>query len=365
MLSTTTVDLLVWTALAVVGLRLTRTGDGRWWLAAGLVVGIGLENKWLVLLPCAGWLVGLLAVGPREVLRSRWLPVGVLVAAAVAAPAVIWQAAHGWPLLTLASGISGSDGPENRLLFVPLQLVQLSPVLVPVFVAGALRVWRDPDLRWARAAVLVYPMVAVAVLALGGKPYYALPPLLVLLAAGAQPTVAWLARGSAVRRTWTAVAAAVGIAMSAVIGLPTLPPDRLDPVLAINQEAGEQVGWPEFVRTVEVAWNVLPPSQRADAVIFTSNYGQAGAIDRYGPEHDLPGAWSGHMSYADWGPPPESATGALLVVGEAVGRFDGCYPLAVHRDPQGVDNDENGTVISRCPPPASWAAVWPSLRHGY
>lgn len=361
MLSTTTVDLLIWTALAVVGLRLTRTGDGRWWLAAGLVIGLGLQNKWLVLLPCAGWLVGLLAVGPREVLRSRWLPVGVLVAVVVAAPAVVWQAAHGWPLLTLASGISGSDGGENRLLFVPLQLVQLSPVLVPVFVAGALRVWRDPSLRWARAAVLVYPVVAVAVLVSGGKPYYALPPLLVLLAAGAQPTVEWVSRN----RIGAGVAAALGLAASLVIGLPTLPPSALGPVLAVNQEAGEQVGWPEFVRTVEVAWNVLPPSERDTAVIFTSNYGQAGAIDRYGPERDLPGAWSGHMSYADWGPPPESATGALLVVGEAVDRFDGCYPLAVHRTPDGVDNDENGTVISLCPPPASWAAVWPSLRHGY
>jgi 4-amino-4-deoxy-L-arabinose transferase-like glycosyltransferase len=365
MLSTTSVDLVVWTALAVVLLRLTRTGDGRWWLVAGLLAGIGLQNKWLVLLLCAGWAVALLAVGPRAVLRSPWLAAGALLALLVALPSLVWQATHGWPLLGLASGISDADGAENRILLVPLNLVQMSPVLVPVCVAGALRVWRDPDLRWARAAVLVYPVVLLATLVLGGKSYYALPPLIVLLAAGAQPTVEWLARGTPGRRTSAAVAATLGVAGSAVIGLPLLPPAALGPVLAVNQEAGEQVGWAEFVDTVAVAWYVLPPSERSDAVLLTSNYGQAGAIDRYGPERDLPTPYSGHMSYADWGPPPESATGPLIVVGGVAEAFPDCYPLAVHRAPDGVQNDEDGTVISRCPAPGSWAEVWPALRRGY
>ncbi|HZG91653.1 MAG TPA: glycosyltransferase family 39 protein [Pseudonocardia sp.] len=365
MLSTTTVDLVVWTAFAVVMLRLTRTGDPRWWLAAGAVAGVGLQNKWLLPLLCAGWAVALLAVGPRAVLRSGWLVAGLGVAAVLAAPAVVWQATNGWPLLTVASDISGSDGAENRLLFVPLQLVYLSPVLVPVLVAGALRVWRDPGLRWARAAVLVYPVVAVAVLVLGGKAYYAIPPLLVLLAAGAQPAVEWLARGTPGRRRSAAVAAVIGVTMSVLIGLPVLPPAQLGPVLAMNKEAGEQVGWPELVDTVAVAWRVVPPAERAGTVLFTSNYGQAGAIDRYGPERDLPAAHSGHMSYADWGPPPDTMTGSVLVVGAAVARFDGCYPLAVHRSPDGLDNEEDGTVISRCPAPDRWSAVWPELRHGY
>jgi 4-amino-4-deoxy-L-arabinose transferase-like glycosyltransferase len=364
MLSTTTVDLVVWTALAVVLLRLTRTGDGRWWVVAGLVAGVGLLNKWLVLLLCAGWAVALLAVGPRRVLRSGWLAVGAAVALAVAAPSLVWQAANGWPQLALASGISESDGLENRLLLVPMQLAYLSPVLVPTLVAGVRRVWREPGLRWARAAVLVYPVVAAVALVLGGKPYYVVPPAFVLVAAGAEPTVRWLA-GSAARRRWAAVAAAVGVAVSAVVGLPVLPAAQLGPVLAMNGEAGEQVGWPELADTVAGAWSALPPGERTSAVLFTSNYGQAGAIDRYGPERGLPPAHSGHMSYADWGPPPESADGPVLVVGEAAARFSGCAPVATHRSPDGVDNDEDGTVVSRCAPPPSWAAAWPSLRHGY
>jgi 4-amino-4-deoxy-L-arabinose transferase-like glycosyltransferase len=365
MLSTTTVDLLVWTALALVLLRLTRTGDGRWWVLAGAVAGVGLENKWLVLLLCAGWAAALLAVGPRAVLRSGWLAAGAAVALALAAPSLVWQATHGWPLVGLASGISAEDGGENRVLFVPLQIAYLSPVLVPTAVAGFLRVWRDPGLRWARAGVLVYPVVAVVALVLGGKPYYVVPPLLVLLAAGAGPTLAWLARGSTARRAWSALAAAVGVAVAVLVGLPVLPPSRLDPVLALNKEAGEQVGWPELVGTVAAARDALPAAERATAVVFTSNYGEAGAVDRYGPGLGLPPAYSGHMSFADWGPPPDSADGPVLVVGEAAARFTGCTPLAVDHAPDGVDNEEDGVVVSRCALPEPWSQLWPGLRHGY
>jgi 4-amino-4-deoxy-L-arabinose transferase-like glycosyltransferase len=365
MLSTTTVDLLVWTALALVLLRLTRTGDGRWWVAAGALAGIGLQNKWLVLLLCAGWAVALLAVGPRAVLRSGWLAVGVLVALAVAAPSLVWQAGHGWPLVSLASGISAEDGAENRILFVPLQIAYLSPVLVPTAIAGFVRVWRDPDLRWARAGVLVYPVVAVVALVLGGKPYYVVPPLLVLLAAGAPPTLAWLARGSGARRAWSALAAVVGVVVSVVVGLPVLAPAALGPVLAMNKEAGEQVGWPELAGTVAAAWDMLPAADKATAVVFTTNYGEAGALDRYGPGLGLPAPYSGHMSYADWGPPPDSADGPVLVVGAAADRFVGCVPLAVHRSPDGVDNDEDGVVVARCALPEPWSRLWPALRHGY
>jgi 4-amino-4-deoxy-L-arabinose transferase-like glycosyltransferase len=365
MLSTTTVDLLVWVAFSVVMLRLLRTGDGRWWLPAGVVAGVGIENKWLVLVLCAAWAVALLVVGPREVLRSRWLAAGIVAGALLAAPSVVWQITHGWPMLSLASGISGSDGFGNRVSFVPLQLVYLSPVLVPVMIAGARRVWREPGLRWARAGVLAYPIVAVAVLVAGGKAYYALPPLIVLLAAGAPAGLGWLTGGPGARRVVNRVLAGIGVLVSVVIGLPLLGPGQLGPVLAVNKEAGEQVGWPELVGTVAGAWFTLPADQRATAVIFTENYGQAGAIDLYGHGDGLPRVYSGHMSYADWGAPADGMTGPVLVVGQPVTIwFRDCQVVTVFHNPQGTDNEENGVVISRCAHD-TWSALWPSLRHGY
>jgi hypothetical protein len=191
MVSTATFDLLAWQVVAWLALRLLRTGDGRWWLPLGAVIGLATLNKYLIGMLAVALLAGVLAVGPREALRGRWLVAGVLIAAVIAAPNLWWQAAHGWPQLTVAGGISSDDGAENRALFVPMQIVYLSPLLVPVWIAGIRHLWRDPALRWARSIVVAYPVLCVVVLVSGGKPYYALPLLLVLTAAGCEPLARW------------------------------------------------------------------------------------------------------------------------------------------------------------------------------
>jgi 4-amino-4-deoxy-L-arabinose transferase-like glycosyltransferase len=369
MVSTATFDMLAWVVIAWLALRLLRTGDGRLWIAIGAAVGLAVQNKYLVGLLVVALLAALLAVGPREALRSRWLAVGVVVAAVLAGPSLWWQATHGWPQLTVAGGISADDGLENRLLFVPMQIALLSPLFVPVWIAGFLRLWRDPELRWARAVALAYPVLCALVLLTGGKPYYALPLLLVLTAAGCEPVARWMRKSW---RTWVVVVAGVvAAAMSAVISLPLLPPSALSVPNAINAEQGEQVGWPELTAAVAAQWSAIPAEQRARAVIFTANYGEAGAIARYGPEYGLPMPYSGHMSHADWGPPPDSADGpVLLVYGEgdqpSEQLFTGCRQVGHVDNGQGVDNEEQNAPIALCSGTAKpWSALWPSLRHFY
>ncbi|WP_130342487.1 ArnT family glycosyltransferase [Herbihabitans rhizosphaerae] len=369
-LSTAGVDLLLWLAISLLTLCLLRTRDGRWWIPIGAVIGVGLANKWLVLLLVVAIGVGVLAVGPREVLRSAWLAAGIAIAAVIVAPLLVWQAANDWPMLTVASGISEDDGLENRLMFVPHQLLYLSPVLVPVWIAGLVRLWRDPAMRWARSFAVAYPVLAVIIIAVGGKPYYALPMLVVLLAAGATPTVRWLSRGGRARRASAGVAAAVGVVVSVAVALPVLPPDQVGIAMAITEEPGETVGWQRFTENTAHVWREIPAARRGTAVIFTRNYGQAGAIDMYGHEHGLPRAYSGHMSYADWGPPPDTMTGPVLLIGPdptTVGRwFTGCRAAGQNDNGLGVDNKEQGTRFTLCDAPTdTWSRLWPSLRHFY
>ncbi|MDT7798834.1 MAG: hypothetical protein QOI78_2267 [Actinomycetota bacterium] len=370
MLATNTADMLLWSLIAIFGLRLLRTGDGRWWLAVGAAAGLGMMNKWLVLLLLSGLGIGVAVTGPRRVLRTWWLAAGIGVAAVLTAPAVLWQATHGWPMLTVASGISEDDGVENRVLFVPMQLVYLSPVLVPVWIAGLVRPWRDAGVRWARALAIAYPVVCVELLALGGKPYYSVPLLLPLVALGAEPALRWFARTGTVGRSLTGVAAALCVAVSVLIGLPVLPAPALGPVLAVNKESGEQVGWPEFADTVAAAWAQVP--DKDTAVILAVNYGEAGALEHYGPERGLPQPYSPHMSFADWGPPPDRLVGPVLLIGRlergspASRLITGCRPVAMNHNAEGIDNDEDGVTVSVCGTlTRPWSAAWPQLRHFY
>ena len=362
LVSTATYDLLAWMLIGLFAVKLLRTRDGRWWLALGLTVGIALENKYLVVLPVGALLVALLIVGPREVLRSWWLLAGVALAGLAALPNVVWQFQHDWPQLTVAGGISEDDGTENRIMFIPLQILQLSPFLVPIWVAGFLRLWRTP---WARSIALAYPVLCVVVLAVGGKSYYALPLLLVLVAAGSEPAMGWIDR----HRPLAVVGLVLTVLTSALFTLPVLPASAVDFVIPVNKEQGEQIGWPSMVAAVATAWERIPADQRSSATIFAGNYGEAGALLRYGPAHGLPPAYSGHMSFADWDRPPDSNTGPVLLVEiERTPSFEANFRdcSQVGTIDNIVSNDEDGTALVLCSAPTeAWSTLWPKLRRYY
>lgn len=189
----------------------------------------------------------------------------------------------------------------------------------------------------------------------GGKPYYLAGLFPLLFAAGAQPFL------DRVRRPWVAPALLVLSAPALVVVLPLLPVRWTDPVVAINYDAGETIGWPQLVQQVATAHEGLPPG----TAILTGNYGEAGAIDRYGPALGLPQAFSGHNGYGEWGHPPDATP--VLAVGVAPELLqESCRelrPAGELVNTFGVDNDENGTTMSCCVPSRPWSEVWPRFRH--
>jgi len=365
--STAVFDLLTWTVLSWLVVWALRD-DGRVWLLVGLVAGIGLEIKTLPAFLIVALLLGVLLCGPRRVLGSRWLWGGAVIALALWAPNVIWQATHHWPQLEMSSAIAaGSSGSgQPRWLFVPYQFVLVSPVLVPVGFAGLWRLARDPALgRW-RCFAVAYPLLVVVFVATGGKPYYLCGLYPALLAAGAAPTLAWMRRGALrVRAALLAAALVLSAAVSVVLMLPIVPVTALPatPIVAINYDAGETVGWPQLTTTVRQVFDALPEQQREHAIVLGVNYGEAGALLHFAPE--IP-AYSGHNSLSDLGPPP-STTQTAIVLGYPPARlrlwFAEVSPVATIDNGVHLDNQEQDRTVWLCTGPTrDWPGLWQDMR---
>jgi hypothetical protein len=371
--STETFDLLAWAIVTLLVVRLVRRAEPKLWPLVGVAVGIGLENKWSVGFLVAGLLIGLLVTSERRVLWTPWFAAGVAIAFAIWLPNLIWQADHSWPQIDMLRAIQGDSMDLGATLaWFPLQILITGPVVAIVWISGLLRLFRDDDVRSCRFVAIAYVVLAVVfAVTAGDKSYYAAGMYVPLIAAGAVPLERWLARH---RRGVAAPLAALALGVTTLaflpVALPVLPASALadSPINDVNPEMGEQVGWPPLVEEVARAWDDIPAAERSSAIILTANYGEAGAIERFGPDAGLPGPFSGHNSYWWWGPPPASTRTVVLVGWWSRGyasRFFGSveHVGAIHNG-AGVENEEQGApILLATDPLRPLPAMWPALRH--
>jgi hypothetical protein len=322
-------DVLFWAACTLVVLRILGTGNDRLWLVFGLLAGIGLENKISVLFLGFGVAAGLLLAREWKALASRRLWIGGAVAAAIFLPYVLWQAANGWPLVEFMENARRLKNVDLGFgEFMWQQALQANLLALPVWLAGLAFLLSAPSARAFRAAGWIYPAVLAAMLAAGdAKPYYLAPAYTLLFAAGGVAIERWTRTRARAVRPAALVAVVAGGLVSAPIARPILPVDtyvRYAAFLGVQPSSGErhetgrlpqmfadEFGWHELAETVARVYRSLPPADQARACILAQNYGEAGAIDLFGPALGLPKAISGHNSYFLWG--PHGCTGEVVI----------------------------------------------------
>jgi hypothetical protein len=166
----------------------------------------------------------------------------------------------------------------------------------------------------------------------------------------------------------------VAVLIGILIALPVLPVRDINPIRPIDADEAETVAWPVYTREVASVWHRLPAGQRAHAVIFTADYGEAGAIDVLGQSMGLPQAVSGHNNFWWWGPGNPRATtvvavapGPLDVTGYAdyLRRFFGQVKVAATLNNHlGIKAQEQGGHVYLCTQPRHpWGQMWSQLRH--
>jgi hypothetical protein len=362
-LSTATFDTVAWTAVLLVVAHAVVDDRPRLWLLAGLVAGVGLENKHAVVFLLLGVLVAMAAGREtRGQLRTPYPWLGGVLALVIWLPNLMWQAQHGWPVFELSADIADEyGGVAGRVGLVAQALVMYSPVIAVLWIYGLVQLLRRGGWSRTRWIGVTFLVVTLVFLVTGGKGYYLAGLIPPLVAAGCVV----LAERWPTRRL---VTSGVVLALSAIVAWPALVP--VLPVrtyaasfyTSIDADQPETIGWPELAGAVRRTVAALPAQQRRSAVLFTQNYGEAGALEWYDVGRPV---YSGHNGWRDWGPPPGSV-GPVVVVGldQPERWFARCRRATVITNGEGVDNEERGAQVWVCDAPrGSWVRQWPALSH--
>ena len=372
---------LTWLGLGWVLVRLEQTGDERWWLAFGAIAGFSLNTKYLVAFYLVALAVGLLATPQRKSLLRPWVYLGALLAALMLLPNVLWQQAHGWPFIELGkAGAAGKNIAMSPLAYFGQQLILTGPLASIVWLCG---LWAGV-VRPRLAVAPVFPIAWLVLLLMfdgsHGKAYYLSAIYPTLLAFGSVRIEQWTA-DAVVRGAALASVAVLGI-LTAPFFLPILPVDtfiRYQRAVGFKPSSGEHqiigvlpqyyadmFGWPEMAEKVAAVYRSLPPQDRARAVFYGENYGEAAAIDVFGRRLGLPPAISGHNNYYIWGPRRHDGSVVIIIGGsprhyaelfrsfEVAGRTETPYAMPYERDqPIYVLRDMKVPL----------QAYWPKVKH--
>jgi hypothetical protein len=376
---------LFWTGCAYSIILAVNRDEPRYWLLFGLLAGLGLLNKHSMLFFGFGIFTGLLLTRERHFFKSRWLWISGALALALFLPNLVWEYRHDWATLELLGNVqkTGKNVVLSPLEFIWQQIFILHPLTFPVWLAGLWYFLFDTTGKRYRLLGIAYLVVLVLMIALKGKNYYMLPVYPMLFASGA----VWCEETIREKRYlgWLRVAYPLLLVLTgavfAPLAVPILPVETLlryqrrlgfEPPKtevghrgALPQHFGDRFGWPEMVEKVARVYHNLPPEERAKTAIYANNYGEAGAIDFFGPRWQLPKAISPHQSYFLWG--PRDYTGEVIIVLQSK-RAD------VERRCQSVEEagavghpyamaEEHYTIFICRGLKQPLSELWPSLKH--
>ncbi len=335
-LSMNSFDPVFWMTCVLALIQIVKAESPRavrnWWIVLGVSAGLGLENKASIVFFLVCTLVALLFTPQRRILKSRWFGAAVAIMVALALPNLLWQIHYHFPTLEWLHDVakSGKDVKLPPLAFLSAQLFQMNPVTVVVWLPGVIWLLVSRAARPFRFLGVLYVIFLLFMMAMHAKDYYLAPVYPVYFAAGG---VMWFAWAGRVRwrnalLAFFALFMTFALVRSIPFSIPVLPPQQF---LAYEKKMGfkpqdsevhdatplpqfyaDRFGWHEMVEKFARIYNALPPDEKAVTGIFVGNYGEASAINLFGPGYGLPVAISGHQNYWLWG--PRGYTGQEMIV---------------------------------------------------
>jgi 4-amino-4-deoxy-L-arabinose transferase-like glycosyltransferase len=386
LLGTNCLEPNLWMACAYFVILAIKRNDPRYWLWFGVLAGLGLEEKYSIALFGAGVVAGLLLTEQRRAFFNKWIWIGGAAAFAIFLPNVIWNLHYHWPFLQLMHNIrsEGRDVVLSAGQYFLQQILLVNPLTAPIWIAGVFAFLFWPRLKPFRVLGWSYVVCYSVFFALHGKNYYLAPIYPMLLASGSvvvdsalsRPLVLWL------KPIIVILLLANGLYLLPIT-VPVLTPDRFIaymeklpfklPVMEhaharakLPQWYADQFGWQEIVAETSVAWNQLSPEERRDCGIFAQDYGQAGAIDFFGPKYGLPASLSGHQTWFLWGPRGYSGS-CMIVLDDSRERLEELWAnvqfVGTSADNPYALEKQIDVYICRGSKFGTMAQLWPEIKH--
>ena len=383
-LSMNSFEPLFWMGAVYFLLRASNLNKAKLLLASGALLGLGLENKHSTAFFLVSLTIGLLLSPGRRLLLSKWFWLAAAIAFLTFLPNLIWQYAHHFPTLEALSNVrkTHKNIELSPLPFVRQQIMMLLPVSAIVWIPGLAFLLIGSKARTYRCLGITYLVFLGIMMTLHGKDYYLAPIYPMLFAAGG---VFWeITIAARPRLRWLRVALPVAVFALGVIAvplnIPILPVEKIVPYMnalgikmshtevqdrgPLPQHFGDEFGWEEMVAATAQVYHSLTAEERAKTGVLAGTYGDAGAIDFFGPRYGLPKSISPHQNYYYWGPREYTGESLILLHYDLADAQRGCQSVQIGptlNNPYAMQ-EEHYTILvcrgSRIP----LAEAWPRLK---
>jgi hypothetical protein len=321
-------DILFWTAMAYGLARFQQTEKPLYLYVAGISFGLGMLSKYTMAFYCTGLLAGLVLTWDKKILASRHFYYAMGLGFLLFLPNLLWEVRHGFPIVFHMKTLR-----ETQLQYVSPWTFLTDQLLYNIatlftWITGLIWTARKKQYRFIAWAFVV----ALGLLLLGhGKSYYSQGAYPILFAFGAYRLEAWATK-------WWRIRLLAFSLIFGIIQVPLLLPFKAPAALAehyvhhtlgrkagalrwedlqdhpLPQDFADMLSWKEMTEKVAQAYTSLDSTEKAHTLLFCDNYGEAGAINYYGPKYHLPPAYSDNASFLYWMPRDYDRFDVLLLV---------------------------------------------------
>jgi hypothetical protein len=375
---------LIWTTVVFFVVKMIQQENPKYWLQIGILMGLGLEMKHTIVLYSVALMIGFLFSDQRKLLFNRWILWGALVCFFLILPNLVWQYLNHFPSLELYSNSFSSKNIDKSYLQVIIeQIVFVNPFTFILWISGLIALltpWGKPY----RLMLFAYIFLLFVMLAgHSSRPDRIASVYTFFMATGAVaieqfPKIYWK-RFAQISLSILTVTG--GILLTPVF-CPILPPQTLKPYLSslglqfdieegkkgepIPQWLADRIGWRELASDVTKVYQALPDNEKQNAVIISTNYGEAGALELYGPEFGLPAVFATHNSFHSWGPPSDSVRtyiGVMIDIDDVRPRFDSVQEAKIFHCPDCTRPQHNIPIYILRGPKFSIEKAWPDFKN--